>query len=258
MRPPFFRPSRTLALGVWLAARGPLAIASFALAALGAFASIVAAFAIAHHGGRGTTRVPTLAAEAIAWSAGVTLAFGAALRAIPRDRDQGILALVRARGADTGTYVRGRVFGLAALLAGTVGVPTLIAGLAATAAGGPQGAVARSSLAALAYAVAFAATLGPVAMASLNVGSRLGGYVTLLCVLVVPELLSPWTSALFPQDWQELTSIPAALDAVRTGFLSPSVAGARGARALAGLAAVIAVSLVVVSLRARAEPELAA
>ena len=82
-------------------------------------------------------------------------------------------------------------------------------------------------------------------MACLATSSRVGGYLTLLAVVVVPELLSPWTSALLPRGWGALTSIPAALDAVR------AAAGSTGsvvdcARAVAALALVIAVSLVVV------------
>jgi hypothetical protein len=248
MRPPAKRPSRTLALGAWLATRGPLATVGFVLAALGAVASIVAAFAIARQGGRGAARVPTFASEAIAWGAGMTLAFGGALRAIRRDRDQGILALVRARGVSIGAYVRGRVGGLVVVLAAAIGAATLVAGLAATSASAST-AAARSGVAALVYALAFAATLGPVAMASLGASTRAGGYGALLAVLAVPELLSPWTSALLPSGWRELTSIPAALEAVRAAVTSPLEAGAHGARAIAGLAAVVAVSLVVVELR---------
>jgi len=252
---PTRRPPRTLALGTWLATRGPLAAFSFIVAALGTAAAIVGAFAMGRHGG-GTSRVPTLTAEGISWCAGVTLAFGAALRAVERDREQGVLALVRARGVGVGAYVRGRVGGLVLVLAAMVGGATLIAGLATTSMGASSMAAVRSWAGALAYAVAFAATLGPVAMASLGTGSRAGGYFTLLTVLVLPELVSPWTSALLPRGWHELTSIPAALDAVRTGVSAPLDSGARGARAIAALAAVIAVSVVVVGAQvARTEAE---
>jgi hypothetical protein len=257
MRPTTARRPRTLALGAWLAARGALAVAGLVLASLGALASIVAAFAIARHGGQGAARVPTLASEGIAWSAGMTLAFGVALRAIHRDRETGILALVHARGVSARAYVRGRVGGLVMVLAAALGGPTLIAGLAATSAGGATIAVVSSSTAALAYVVAFAATIGPIAMACLGARTRAGGYLTLLAVLVVPELAAPWTSALLPSGWHELTSIPAALDAVRAGVTWPLTAQAGAARALAGLAAVISLSLLVTGARARhaeAEP----
>lgn len=250
MRPPARRAPRTLALGAWLATQGPLAAAGLLLAVVGAIASIVAAVVIARHGGRGAARLPTLASEGIAWSAGMTTAFGAALRALHRDREQGIIALVRARGASAGAYVRGRVGGLVVVLVAALGGATLVAGLAAISAGGLSSAVIRSTVAAVAYALAFAGTLGPLAMASLGARGRAGGYLTLLAVLGLPELLSPWTSSLLPGGWHELTSIPAALEAVRAGAVSPGLAGPSAARALAGLAAVVAMSLLVVGASA--------
>ncbi len=70
--------------------------------------------------------------------------------------------------------------------------------------------------------------------------------------MVVPELLEPWTSAVLPRGWTELTSIPAALAAVRAGVLAPAANGASAARAVAGLAAVVALALLVVAGRVRA------
>ena len=247
---PARRSARTLALGAWLATRTPLAAVGFLLAGLGAAAAVIATFAMARHGGRDAARIPAIASEGIAWGAGVTLAFGAALRAIDHDREQGILALARARGVSLGAYVRGRVGGLVLVLAAVIGGATLLAGLTATSVGGSSTAAARSSAGALAYSIAFAATLGPVAMASLGARTRGGGYFTLLAVLVVPELASPWTSELLPRGWHELTSVPAALEAVRACVFSPLDSWARGARALAALAAVVAVSVVVVGARA--------
>jgi hypothetical protein len=109
--------------------------------------------------------------------------------------------------------------------------------------------VARSSLAALVYALAFAVVLGPLAMAALGGQSRAGGYLGLLAALVLPELLAPWTSALLPHGWRELTSIPAALEAVRAGVQSPGSASLHGARAAVALMAVVAASLLVVHAR---------
>jgi hypothetical protein len=145
------------------------------------------------------------------------------------------------------------VAGLCGVLAASVGGATVVAGLAATSAAGLSGAAlptARSSVAALVYALAFAATLGPVSMASLGGRSRAGGYVTLLAVLVLPELAAPWTSALLPGDWHELTSIPAALEAVSSGATMPVREALPLSRAVAALGAVIAFSLVVVGWRA--------
>jgi hypothetical protein len=204
---------------------------------------------MARHGGNGAVRLPTVASEAVAWSAGTTFAVGAALRAFDRDRDQGVLSLVLARGATAGEYVRGRVGGLVLVLAAAVGGATLVAVLAAASAAGDLSAALRQGFAAMVYAVAFSLTLGPVAMAALGVRSRAGGYVVLLAVLVLPELISPWTGLLLPHGWHELTSIPAMLDAVRAAALRPNEAAAGGARAVAGLAAVVALSMIALALR---------
>jgi len=240
---------RTLALGTWLAARGAMAGVGIALAIAGALASVVAAVAVS--GSSAAADLPILESSAIAWSAGVVLAFGAALRALRHDREQGVVALVRARGASDGGYLRGRVGGLVVVLAVAIGGATLVAGVAATSVAHPALTAVRTSAAAVVYALAFAATLGPVAMAALGSRTRSGGFLTLLAVLAVPELLSPWTSALLPHGWHELTSIPAALAAVRAGVAAPAVMAVPMARALAGLAAVVAASLVVIAARVR-------
>jgi hypothetical protein len=215
------------------------------LSAVGAIVAVVEAVA----GGRwrGSPQLPVIAAHAIAWGAGVTVAFGGALQAIRRDRVDGVVALARARGAGAADYVRGRVGGLVTVIAISVGGGTLAAGIAATSVAHPALTAARSTFGALAYALTFAATLGPVALAALGARSRGGGYAALLAVVVLPELIAPWTSALLPHGWIELTSIPAALDAVGMGAASPARAAMHLARAMAMLAAVIGASLVVVA-----------
>lgn len=180
----------------------------------------------------------------------MSIAFGTAFRAIERDRQQGIVALLHARGADVRAYVTGRVGGLVIVLAAVTGSASFIAGLAATSVGTPPGPAIRSSIAALVYSLAFSATLGPVCMAALGARSRVGGYVALLFILVAPELLSSWTSEVLPRGWDELTSIPAALEAVQAGAASPVQRGAQAARALVGLATVAVASLFVVAIRA--------
>jgi hypothetical protein len=239
---------RTLALGMWLTTRGALVRASLALTALGALGSIAAAVAT-----RGTPtlhEVPGLASMAFAWGAGTMLAFGGAQRALFSDRERGIVALARVRGVGIAGYTRGRVGGLVVILALAIGGGTLVAGLAATAvAGGARHAVARASVAALVYALAFAATIGPLAMAALGARSRAGGYFGLLAVLVLPELLAPWTGALLPKGWRELTSIPAALEALRTGVQSAGPAVLHAVRAMVALVAVALGSLLFVHAR---------
>jgi hypothetical protein len=245
------RRPRTLALGTWLAARGAPAAVGMALAAVGALGSVVLAVTLGRTDSAAAAELPFVESSAIAWTAGLTLALASSARAIARDREQGVLALVRSRGASRGAYVRGRVGGLVGVLATAVGGATLVGGIAATSVAHPALPAARAGLAAVVYAVAFAGTLGPVAMAALGARTRMGGYLALLAVLVLPELLSSWTGAVLPRGWHELTSIPAALAAVREGVAAPAVAGIpMVARALAGLAAVVALSLVVVAARA--------
>src|SRR5579885_441428 len=135
-----------LALGAWLAPRGTLATIAIAVTGLEALGAIV--FAVAA-GARRASEVPTASAIAIAWGGGIMLAFGAALRAIRTDRDEGIAALAQARGVAPGAYVRGRVGGLVLLMALALGGATLVADLAALAAGGGGWPVVRSGAAAL-------------------------------------------------------------------------------------------------------------
>jgi hypothetical protein len=237
-----------LALGAWLAARGTLATVGIVLVGLEALGAVVFVFAV---GASGATDAPTVSALAIAWVGGIMLAFGAALRAIRSDRDEGVTALAQSRGVSAAAYVRGRVGGLVLLLAVALGGATLVADAAALAVGGGGWLALRTGAAALVYVLAFAATVGPVAMAALGARSRAGGYLTLLAVLALPELLAPWTSDLLPRGWTELTSIPAALAAVRVAVVHPTIVGARAMRAAAGLAAVVALSLLVVAARVR-------
>jgi hypothetical protein len=153
-----------LALGIWLATRSALVRASLALVLIGVLGSIAAALAT-----RGTSmleELPGLASMALTWGAGATLAFGGAFRALRHDRERGVIALARARGVGLLPYSNARVGGLVAILVVAMGGSTLVMGLAATAVAGAQiHAVARSSVAAFVYALAFAVTLGPLGMA---------------------------------------------------------------------------------------------
>jgi hypothetical protein len=245
----------TIAFGAWLATRGPLAKAGIVLAALGTVASLAAAAALARRGGDGAEHLPGIVALAQTWGAGTMIAFAAAVHAVRRDREEGLLALARARGIGVFAYARARLGGLSAVVAVAVGVPTLLASLAATAAGHATAAVARASLGALTYTVAFSVVIGPVALAALGARTRAGGYLTLLAVLVLPELLAPWTARLLPPGWDELTSIPAALDALRAGVQAPVREAEELVRAIVGLAAVVGVSLLLVASRLADTPE---
>jgi hypothetical protein len=256
MPSPAVRPAHTLALGVWLASRGPLAVTGFILAVVGAAISVCISAAFRRDGNGDIVLVPTLTSECIAWSSGVMVSLGAGFRAFHGDQEPGILALVRVRSAGLGEYIRGRVGGLILVLEAMLGGATVVAAIAALAAGGVTTPLVRACVGAVAYAIAFAAVIGPLTMACIAARTRVGGYVTWLSVLLLPELVSPWTATLLPGDWRELTSIPAALGALRACMTSPPASGARAARALAGLAAVFAVSVMVVGTRtARAAAE---
>ncbi len=248
-------PRQMLAFGAWLATRGALARAAIGLSALGALASVVVTVVMARRGGSGAEHLPRLVALEESWAAGVTLAFAGAIHALRRDQEEGVVALARARGVGLMGYARGRIAGLAVVVAIAVAVPTLIAALGATSIARSPAHVARSSLGALAYALAFSATIAPLAMAALGARTRAGGYLTLLAVLVLPELLAPFTEALLPSGWDELTSIPAALGALGDGVEAPLARGEHLARAFAGLAAVVLVSVVVVAARLRGGEE---
>jgi hypothetical protein len=205
--------------------------------------------AVLRRGEPSVEALPTEAAAVIAWSAGVMVAFGGALRAVPSDADDGIVALLRSRGVGVASYVRGRVGGLVAVLALGVGGAVLAADLAVLSFAASLLPAAHACAAALVYSMAFAATLGPLAMATLAAKTRAVGYLTFLVVLVVPEVAARWSAGLLPRGWHELTSIPAALEAVRDGVLAPEQAGLAMARAAAGLAALVVLSLAVVHAR---------
>jgi len=243
------RSAALVGLGAWLAARGGLAVAGLVVTGLVGLGATIAALMSSPSR---AAFLPDLASTAIAWAGGVMLAFGASLRALRLDREQGVASLVRARGASLRDYVVGRVLGLVAVLAAAIGGATSAACLGAiVAAHGGRG-IVQSSAGAVAYALVFAATMGPVAIAALGARTRAGGYLSLLAVLVVPELLAGFTERLLPRGWRELTSIPEALAAVRSGVSHPALDGAHAARGLAGLVAVVAVALLVVAARARA------
>lgn len=194
----------------------------------------------ARTGGGEVDRVAALVAALQGWGAGVLLCFAASLRAFDRDREEGWGAWVGRSGARAGAYLGARISALAlATLVITAG-GTFVAGAAAlvsTRSGHDAWLAVRGLLAGLAYATAFAGVVAPVAMATLGPRGRASGYLYLLAVLVVPALVSPWTSQVVPEDWAELVSIPGALDALRDALLG-SADAAQFVRALIVLIAV--------------------
>jgi hypothetical protein len=187
----------------------------------------------------------------------VLLAFAASVHAFRRDREDGIPALLRARGAAFGAYAWSRAYGLTLLLLIVVAGGTLASGLCATLVASRAGAamrVAQGALAAFVYATAFAFTLGPLAVATLGNRSRAGGYFWLLMVLALPELLAPVTEGLVPPGFSELVSIPGALDALRAALMPPRLEPWRAVKALFVLT-LVAFACAAVILRAARESQ---
>jgi hypothetical protein len=237
-----------VSLGVALARRGALAKVSIGIGVFTTFAMIVATFVVASRSAHSLRHMPSIASSALAWGAGVMLAFGASVRALRHDRDDGVRALWNARGGTTPRYVVGRVAGILIVVALVVAGGTLIVGAAATSLAGRAAAVrvAGSAGAALVHALAFSITVAPVALASLGARSRVGGYLSLVTVLVLPEIFSGWTARTLPSGWEELTSIPSALGALRNALTPGGLDAAMFARAFVVLGAVTAIALAIV------------
>lgn len=228
-----------------LLAKAALAVGGVTL--LGCFALAAAARRSAS-----LPRVPVAAAWLLAWGAGVLLAFSAAARALERDRDDGTLDLVRARGHGRGAWTAARIGGLGAALLAVSGGGALATG-AACALVAPSAKLALASLqgalAAFVYSACFSAIVAPVAFAALGARSRAGGYFWLLVVLVVPAAISGLTAPLAPAGWEPLVSVPGVLDAARAALAPPGVDPVGLARALAVAVGIAAVAFAV----ARAE-----
>ncbi|HWL87330.1 MAG TPA: hypothetical protein VNO21_16110 [Polyangiaceae bacterium] len=217
-----------IALGATLALGGVMARVAVVLAFVTSFGAVVVAVLLARGSYEGPhpplELVPSLTASALAWGAGVLLAFASALQALLRDRDQGIRQLVRMRGASASSYVRARIAGLALVLFIVTGAGVLLTGIASMLAARQPGLVfdvAQATIASLVYAAGFAAVMAPIAVAALGARSRAGGYFGLLVFIFLPELLLGWSRQLLPRAWGELGSIPSALAALR-GSLMPN------------------------------------
>ncbi len=170
------------------------------------------------------THVAPATASLLAWGSGVLTAFAGAARVFERDRTDGIRVLLDARGRGVMSYVGARAGGLALLLFVPVALGSALTGLAAAAAATEWARTVQAlegTIAALAYSLAFAAILAPVALAALGARSRAGGYGLLFLVLVMPAILSGLTSKLVPEPWGGLVSIPGAVDGVRDGLMPP-------------------------------------
>ncbi len=244
--------SRALfALAAKRAVSGILTTIAFVIAGLTVLGCLV--LAAATRTSPSAPLVPIATAWLLAWGAGILLAFSAAAKALHRDRDEGIVDLLVSRGHRRGTYVLARVGALAAVLSIVVGGGTLVVGavctLLAMGAHHVIGAL-QGTFAGCVYSACFAAMVAPIAFAALGARSRAGGYLWLVVVLVVPAMLSGFTSKLVPSGWEALVSVPGALDAVRSAVAPPGIDLLGLVRALVVAALVSGIAILVVRAEA--------
>ncbi len=251
-------PRGLLALGRALARTGAMAKIAFAIALLTVLGTVVLAFTVARSANPTTLeQIPQVASNLLAWGAGVLLAFGASVQALRRDRAEGVRDLCRARGGADTAYLWARVGGLGIELAWLTAGGTIVCGAVAALLGRGSETSLRTLAAtggSVVFCLVFAAVLAPVAMATLGARKRLGGYLALVAVLGVPELLIAWTSKILPEGWGELGSIPGAILAVRTALEPSRVDLMLGLRAVAVLALVLALALLALRVELASVP----
>jgi hypothetical protein len=239
-----------LVLGMTLARRGVLPVVSIAICVSTTIAlSLIAGVLTARGPQSPAHEVPILASSALAWGGGFLLAFAVAAHALRRDRTEGMRELFVARTTSLRGYLFARVGGLALLVALCVAGGTLVCGLvgtagAARASGVP--AMLQSTLAAVIFSLAFSAVVAPVAFAALGARSRIGGYVFLIAVITIPELIVAMMGSTLPSSVADVLSIPSALGALRTSLSPGSLDLWRTMRALIALSLVVAFAMFLV------------
>ena len=239
-----------LALGMSLARRGVLPVASIAICISTTLAlSLIAGVLTARGPQSPAPAVPILASSALAWGGGFLLAFAAATHALRRDRTEGIRDLFVSRTTTLRGYLFARVGGLALLIALCVAGGTLVCGLvgtagAARASGVPS--MLQATGAGIVFSLAFSAVVAPVSFAALGARSRLGGYIFLIAVVSIPELIVGMMGASLPESIADVLSIPSALAALRTSLAPGTVDLWRTLRAVIALSFVVAFAMFLV------------
>lgn len=233
-----------------LARRGILATVSIGICVL--TIAIVALVGVAF-GTRGAKApvhdIPIVASSALAWGGGFLLAFAAAAHALRRDRTEGVRDLVLARTRSLRGYLVARVGGLAVLLALLVAGGTLICGVVAVIAAAKVASVPRTlqaTGAAMVFSIAFAAVVSPVAFAALGARSRMGGYIFLLALVTIPELVVGSLGSSIPDGLADVLSIPSALAALRSALAPGTAEIGRSLRALVAILFFIAFAVAIV------------
>ncbi len=236
-----------LALGVSLARRGVLPVASIAICVSTTFALSLVTGVLSSRGPDSPAYdVPLLASSALAWGGGFLLAFAAAAHAL---RPEGIRALFVARTTSLRGYLLARVGGLALLIAICVAGGTLVCGLVGAAGVSRAASVPRmlqATGAGVVFSLAFAAVVAPIAFAALGARSRIGGYLFLIAIVTLPEVVVGMLGAALPESVGDVLSIPSALVALRTSLAPGTVDPWRAMRAVVALSFVVGFAMLLV------------
>lgn len=207
-----------VALGLVVSWRSLAVRTALGLGAVAAVSLVVLGVVLRGGDRQASALLPILGTSALAWSAGVLIAFGGALGAFTTDHASGLRAYLRARGVDGTGYLGLRAAGLVAWVAGVTATGAVAGLLAALAAGADPARLTRAFLASLAYAVAFALALSAVSLATLGARNRVSGYALFLLVLVLPEGLAVMSEALLPSSFEKVIALPDALTALRASL----------------------------------------
>ncbi len=193
---------------------------------------------------RTSSALLTLITWALVWGTGMLLAFGLSSRALLRDHEDGIVDLFERHAHGRNAYLFARTFGIASVIAMVLGAATLLSGIAiALVSHRPLESVrtAGATVAAGVYVLFFSFTMAPLALAALGGRGKAGGYVVLLFLLGIPELIAKMTEGILPLAFRELFSFGGALSAARDSLLPASFDPARFLRATLVLAFVAGV-----------------
>lgn len=188
----------------------------------------------------------TLTTSALSWGSGATLAFASSLHATRDDVQSGLVELARLRGFSEARYALSRTFGLAVVVFFVIACGAVLTAMAslAVAPRASVGAIASALRSGVLYGATFAVVVSPLAMAALGARSRLQGYLILLSLLVLPELLRPYTKTLVAPELHDLLTLPTLLGVVQraTGAGGHDIEVMRVFRALLALAFLSATS----------------
>lgn len=177
--------------------------------------------------------LPHLFAHAICWGVAPLGLFGTEQRAFVRDHEDGIRGLLGGRGKDA-LYGRARlVSSITTAATISVSFTALLAVATALAATGTGEAwrTWKSAGGGVLYSAVFAIVMGTLALAVLGGRGRGGGYLGLMTVLVLPELLEPLTTRALPAHLGQ--AIPVSIPSILSAISKPT----SGTNFIAGLCA---------------------